>query len=88
MLELNPRPWSHTNASLMLLLDPYNEHTVEITDVASVPDICNDVDVTLAGHPQLETVTICRDLQLNVETLRDGPVFCFHDCSFPFIKIM
>jgi hypothetical protein len=81
MLEPIPHLWSHTNAPSVLLLDPHNEHTVEITDVASLPDIRDDVDVTLARH-LLESVAICRDLQVNVETPRVGPAFCFHDWCY------
>lgn len=61
----------------MLLLDPHNEHTVEITDVASLPDIHDDVDVTLTGHSQLETLTICCDLPVNVEAPRDEHAFYY-----------
>ena len=66
----------------MLLLDPHDEDCVEITDVAGLPDISDDVDVTLTGRPQLETVTICRDLRFNVERPPSGPAFCFYNWCY------
>ncbi len=54
MLVLNPSWWSHTDAPQVLHLYLHNEDSVKIMDVASLPDIRNDVDVTLTGCPRLD----------------------------------
>jgi hypothetical protein len=65
--------------------DPNDEDRIEITDVASLPGIHGDVDVSLPERPQPETVTICRSQLVNVERPADGPAFCFHDWCYSIL---
>jgi hypothetical protein len=81
----NPRRWSHTDPPLVLRLDPNDEDSIEITDVASLPRIHNDIDVGLPERPQPETVTICRRQLINVGRSTDGLAFCFHDWCYSIL---
>ena len=85
VLSPYPRRWPHTDASLVLRLDPNDEDSIKITDVASLPGIHDDVDVNLPEGPQPETVTICRSQLVNVERPTDGPAFCFHDWCYSIL---
>lgn len=85
VLSPYPRRWPHTDAPLVLRLDPNDKDSIEITDVASLPGIHDDVDVNLPEGPQPETVTICRSQLVNVERPTDGPAFCFHDWCYSIL---
>lgn len=65
-----------TDAPQVLRLDPHDEDSFEITDVTSLPDSFDFVDVSLTGR--LESVTICRDLPFKRKRPADRPAFCFH----------
>ena len=74
--------------SSALCLVAENEQSLEITEVANLPDIEHDVDVdiSLAEPPRIETITICRSSSsVNVESPYYGPAFCFHDWCYSIL---
>jgi hypothetical protein len=85
VLSPSPRRWSHTDAPLVLRLDPNDKDSIEITDVASLPRIHNDIDVGLPERPQPETVTICRRQLVDVGESTDSLAFCFHDWCYSIL---
>lgn len=67
----------------MLCLDLNSEENVEITKVFRIPDVDDDVNVPLAGHPR--TLTISRDPRSR-QRRTDRSAFCFHAWCYSILK--
>ncbi|PSS18866.1 hypothetical protein M430DRAFT_19454 [Amorphotheca resinae ATCC 22711] len=74
-----------SNFRAALCLDANGDDSIEITEVACLPDIDDDIDVPLTGRLRPQTVTISRDPRINQKTRNQQTAFCFHDWCYSIL---
>lgn len=69
----------------MLCLDANDEDSIELTELARLPDIDSDIDVPLTRH-RTQTITISRDPRASQKWRTDRLAFCFHEWCYSILK--
>lgn len=68
----------------VLCLGPNDNESIDLTEIFRLPDIDDDIDVSLTGHPR--TLTISRDPRSS-RRRSDRSAFCFHAWCYSILKL-